>query len=60
MISKKEARKNFQGSNRLFESCWRKLNQLGQENFDSPMEVLEQIASEKVNDSKNSFYIYGK
>lgn len=64
-IDKAISRKNFEGSNQLFESCWRKyLSYLNgsidnpdcQENIDS---WLETIASEKVNDSKSKFYIYG-
>ena len=60
MITKKEARKHFEGSARFFEACWRELNTLGQDYFDDSRAALEQIASEKVNNPRSSFYIYGK
>ncbi len=59
--AKSNFRKTFIGSNRLFEACWRealKYKRLYLEEISE--ELLEQIASEKVNNPKSSFFIYGK
>ena len=64
-VSKSEAREQFDGSVRLFEACWRQYREyLGgsidhPESLDDVVEWLDQIASEKVNDSGSRFYIYG-
>ena len=58
--------KNFVGSSRLFDSCWRVYSgYLAQGAIDSPKsdadvyDWLDSIASEKVNSSSSSFFIYG-
>ena len=62
---KKESRKNFDGSNRLFNACWRQYISWLKGSIDDPTTQedinnwLDQIASEKVNNSKSIFYIYG-
>ena len=54
--------KQFDGSNRLFNHCWR----FFWKEFDSPSdfiyltEALDSIASAQVNDPESSFYIYGE
>lgn len=64
-LYKTTARKHFSGSRALFDACWRKYmqylngaidDQKSQKDVD---DWLEQIASEKVNNSKSRFYIYG-
>jgi len=56
--TKSEARRTFDGSNELFEACWREYSK-NEEYFDDTPSVLEMIASEKVNNPKSRFYIYG-
>jgi hypothetical protein len=62
---RKRAMKNFEGSVDLFDACWRTYLRDILPGTDDPkclddvMNWLEQIASEKVNDSKSRFYIYG-
>lgn len=55
-------KKQFNGSNRLFEYCWKKMLQdlqyLGC--IDSISDALEAYAGEAVNNPRSSFYIYGK
>jgi hypothetical protein len=52
-------------SERLFDACWRQYRLYIRGSIDDPKSIadvmnwLEAIASEKVNDSKSSFYIYG-
>ena len=52
-------------SERLFEACWRQYRAWIKGAIDDPKNIndvldwLNQIASEKVNDPKSSFYIYG-
>ena len=61
---KRLARKRLRSSDALFEACWRDYLYFVR-NSDSPtdmndvMRVLDQIASEKVNNPKSRFYIYG-
>ena len=58
-------RKEFDGSSRLFNACWRQYIGYLRVAIDDPtcdMDVddwLENIASEKVNNSRSVFYIYG-
>jgi len=60
------SRKRFDGSKDLFESCWRQYRTFLIGAIDNPKDIsdvlswLDKIASEKVNDSKNRFYIGGK
>ena len=62
---KQEYRKNFEGSDRLFNACWGQYIFWLQGAIDNPScdydveNWLDQIASEKVNDSRSSFYLYG-
>ena len=64
-ISKAEARELFDGSNRLFEACWKDYVGYLEGSIDDPediedvMDWLDSIASEKVNDWNSPFYIYG-
>jgi hypothetical protein len=64
-LSKKEAKRNFNGSNRLFEACWRTYRGYLNGGIDNPKDQgtvdawLKEIAAEKVNNPKSSFYIYG-
>ena len=57
---------HFDGSLRLFKSCWREYHALLAGGWDQPTmqldvdQALDQIASEKVNNPRSSFYIYGK
>lgn len=63
--NKRAARKVFRGSERLFQACWRQyLSYLrgAIDNPDSQTDIdswLDSIASEKVNNYKSVFYIYG-
>lgn len=56
-----EAWEQFDGSWELFEACWHKLRRLIREGnyIEDPIEFLDLIASEWVNDPKSRFYIYG-
>ena len=62
---KRVARKRFDGSNELFDACWRQYRQYVNGGTDDPddiddvMEWLDGIASEKVNNPKSRFWIYG-
>ena len=62
---KKISRSFFDGSNDLFNACWRTYTEYLNGAIDDPTcqedinGWLEQIASEKVNNSKSRFYIYG-
>lgn len=65
MIQKKEARKKFEGSNNLFDVCWKDMLSLIRDGMEEPeseeetMRVLDDIASQKVNSPRSKFYIYG-
>lgn len=62
---KKLARINFDGSQELFNACWRQYMTWLNGAIDDPKALsdvinwLDQIASEKVNNPKSRFYIYG-
>ena len=62
---KRCANGRFEGSQELFESCWRKYRQFvngatdDPENLGDVMGWLDTIAAEKVNDSESRFYIHG-
>jgi hypothetical protein len=62
--TKSECRKEFDGSQDLFNSCWRKLLWF-ERNSDGAMsqleaeEFLDMVCSELVNNSNSRFYIYG-
>ena len=65
-IDKKISRSFFDGSNDLFNSCWRQYcNAYSAGGIDEPTcqedvnNLLDSIASEKVNNPKSEFYIYG-
>ena len=57
---------HFTGSLRLFRSCWRDYHALLAGGWDEPTsqldvdQALDQIATEKVNNPRSSFYIYGE
>jgi hypothetical protein len=59
------ARINFSGSERLFSACWNQYLAWLRGAIDDPEtqadvdQWLDQIASEKVNNPKSVFYIYG-
>ena len=59
------AGKRFDGSQNLFNACWRQYRGFvnggtdDPENIDDVMNWLDQIASEKVNNPSSVFYIYG-
>lgn len=59
------SRKNFDGSDRLFDACWRQYTQWLKSAIDDPTcqddidNWLHSIASEKVNNPRSKFYIYG-
>jgi hypothetical protein len=63
--TKKDYAKSFDGSIDLFNACWRKLlaySKGSEVDFNQNIEVerlLEEFASELVNDSSSRFYIYG-
>lgn len=64
-LSRRIAESHFDGTRRLFLSCWRTYLAYLNGDIDEPSDQnevdswLESIASEKVNDPKSSFYIYG-
>jgi hypothetical protein len=63
-LYKAQARKNFDGSKHLFDTCWREYlrNLSGTDEPNKQSDVddwLNTIASEKVNNPKSQFYIYG-
>ena len=53
-------RAEFEGSDRLFRACWRMLAQFSPTDDVNVMEILDSVASEKVNNPRSSFYIYGE
>ena len=61
MGRKAEAKKNFNGSERMFEACWRQLTDLEHQGLvvAEVDETLSSFASERVNDEKSPFYMYG-
>jgi hypothetical protein len=62
---KAEARKRFDGSERLFNACWRELNWF-ERNSDTLRDgpeveaFLHDAASRRVNNSGSGFYLYGE
>jgi muramidase (phage lysozyme) len=64
-LSKSAARANFVGSERLFNSCWRKYREFingaiyEPEDQDEVDQWLDYIAEDKVNNPCSSFYIFG-
>jgi hypothetical protein len=62
---KRAAKKQFDGSIALFESCWRQYCLFLRGAIDEPLDQsdinnwLEQIACDKVNNPRSKFYIYG-
>lgn len=58
-------RKRFISSERLFNACWNQYRQWLNGAIDDPqsdedvLQWLDNIASEKVNNSQSSFFIYG-
>ena len=56
--TKRDFRNYFDGSDDLFESCWRKAKYAYCGDSDM-FELLEAIASQAVNDENSRFYIYG-
>lgn len=62
---KADARKSFDGSQALFNACWNQYLAWLRGAIDSPDDQgdvdnwLDQIASEKVNNPRSKFYIYG-
>jgi hypothetical protein len=60
------ASKRFDGTTRLFDACWKQYREYVNGSIDDPKNIddvtnwLDSIASEKVNNSASSFYIYGK
>ena len=66
MEKKQYYQKRFEGSDSLFEACWRQLLRWIREGaIDTPIDDqqvmgwLDQIAAEKVNDSRSPYFIYG-
>jgi hypothetical protein len=62
---KSAARKRFDGSARLFNACWREMLwfEHNSDSMDGDCEIdafLDNAASRRVNDSRSSFYIYGR
>lgn len=62
---KRDAKSRFDGSEDLFNACWKKYCNYLNGAIDQPADIdgvmswLESIASEFVNNSKSRFYIYG-
>ena len=62
---RKCAMKRFDGSENLFDACWREYRGYVRSAIDNPesisdvMDWLDRIAAEKVNNPKSSFYMYG-
>jgi len=62
---RKTARANFDGTDRLFASCWKQYLQWLKGAIDSPADQADVdqwlcgIASEKVNNPRSTFHIYG-
>lgn len=64
--TKKDFNRHFDGSNRLFERCWKKwlkyTEGISEINYDSDWDILQFLderASEEVNDERSPCYIYG-
>ena len=51
----------FEGTRSMFESCWRGFRKSGwcYESVDEIQGILDQLASEKVNNPDSPFYIFG-
>jgi hypothetical protein len=62
---RKCAMRKFDGSTRLFNACWHQYRSYVKGAIDDPTcladvtDWLDTLASEKVNNSRSSFYIYG-
>lgn len=62
---KKKCRRKFDGSNELFEACWRKYVKYrggidtDTTKVDEVLGVLETLAAEMVNNPKSRHYMYG-
>lgn len=56
--TKRDFRNHFDGSDALFEYCWRKARYAYCGDGDM-QEWIEQFAAEAVNDEKSKFYMYG-
>ena len=58
-------RSKFDGSDALFSACWRQYRRLLASDIDNPtcdddvLQWLDELASERVNDGRSPFYIYG-
>ena len=63
--AKADYRDLFDGSDRLFNDCWREYRRLLASDIDDPqsdedvMQWLDELASERVNSGRSPFYIYG-
>lgn len=55
---KSNFRNHFEGSDALFDYCWRKAKKMYYGDGDMT-ELLESIASSVVNDERSKFYIHG-
>lgn len=59
-------RRLFDGSDRLFDYCWKQYRALLRSDIDNPRDDsdvvgwLTDLASHSVNSSRSSFYIYGR
>ena len=64
-INKAKAKEIFDGTNDLFNACWKQYREYLKGSIDNPTcqedidAWLDTIASEKVNNPKSKFYIYG-
>lgn len=63
-LNRKVSRKNFDGSDKLFNACWQQYRRyLSSVNYPECQEDVDNwlysIASEKVNNSRSVFYITG-
>ncbi len=63
-VVKRTARAHFDGSDDLFKACWHVLYRVIQhgtelDTQDDVDEWLDQLASERVNNPRSRFYIYG-
>ena len=57
---KSELRKTFDGSDDLFNACWRRVGRsIAEGYFDDPADALDQTANELVNDPDSRFFIFG-
>lgn len=61
---KSQCWKAFDGSSRLFESCWNEYLKIScgriSDDVDAVLADLKLIASEKVNNPRSSFFFYGR